>query len=166
MSFYRSYHKEINMAAKYEYTCHTRGNNTTYICNTQIEPICENTNIDLRYFNYPIIIGDRVKGVQNLLSNCLLFNCDVVIPSNVSNCFGMLADCPNFGSNIYIYGLNRNYNNMLLNKNMSKRVNIFSNGLNTAYLNNIAGAKLTWESMENGLFNSTYGIYSYNNLIE
>lgn len=166
MAFYRSYHNEIDYRAKYEYNCYTQKSSSTIgISTTQPEPICENELIDFRNFNYPIVIGNRVKGLQNFLSNCSNFNCDIYVPVSVNNCTGMLADCPNFGANIYLSGkpANINLNNMMLNKNLSKQVNIFSNGgITASNLNGMLGVKVTWSNMSNGLYNVTYGIYSYN----
>jgi len=165
MAFYRSYHHGNNYRLKYEYNCYTQRSNVIGISTTQPEPIIENEQIDYRNFNFPIVVGNRVKGLQNFLSNCTKFNCDISIPKNINNCVGMLADCSNFGANIYISATisSLNVNQMLLNKNVSKSVNIFSKGLSASKLNDLLGVKITWDSMTNGLCNATYGIYSYNN---
>lgn len=100
-------------------------------------------------FNYPLIVGNHVK-----------------------NCYYMLANCSNFGSNIYIKGNIVACQNMLQGKDFAKRVNIFYNNVNgntvASVFNNVLGSgyTITWSSDGNCRYNALYNIYIYNNYVE
>ena len=85
----------------------------------------------------------------------------------------MLANCSNFGSNIYIKGNIVACQNMLQGKDFAKRVNIFYNNANgnTSFsiFNNLLGSSYTptWTSDGVGCrYNTLYNIYIYNNWVE
>ena len=76
------------------------------------------------------------------------------------------------GGEIRLYSSCTNVYQMFFGKNNSNRYNVYvvkSSTLDTALRNNsiagrIVGTNLTWTTMTNGYYNSTYGIYVYNNL--
>jgi len=183
MSFYRSYQKANDIMAQYSYTL---------VYGTQAIPIGTHAiEINNASFNYPIIIGNQVVNCENMLANCTSFNQPLYFHNNVHifnnmlrNCRNfnqdihfenrpvwlafMLADCPNFGGNIYadnIYAAN--VHGLFLNKNVAKRVNIFTGYFSSGSLNNIVGGGNnvinSWTTNSICKYNTAYNIYIYNN---
>ena len=105
--------------------------------------------------------------------NNATFNYPLIVGKNVNNCYYMLANCSNFGSDIYIKGNVISCQNMLQGKDFSKRVNIFYNNVNgitnAVVFNNILGSSYTptWSNDgANCRYNELYNIYIYNNYVE
>lgn len=165
--FYRSYQKPNDLMVQYSYTCVIQKNSTTNTVVFTHTPLINNVS-----FNYPVIIGNYVNNAANTFRNCTSFNQDVHIPNNVADCRFMLADCPNYGSDIYYHGTIENYNrwnNTLLNKNNSKRVNVYVvNSINmNRYRNNLINTSIQWtKNGANCCYNDVYNIYIYNTLTE
>lgn len=182
MSFYRSYQKANTMTVEYSYTAFF-SDGTNPVQTVAVE-------INNTAFNYPVVIGNNVLNCSNMLENCTNFDSPIVMGVNVgnyanmlrnctkfnqdvhiltaNNCSGMLADCPNFGANIYYhnsFNYSNQYNNILLNKNTSKRVNIYFNGnyASASHLNKLVGKNLTWTTGDGYKYNTAQNIYLYNN---
>ena len=107
----------------------------------------------------------------NLFTHNPSFNSDIIIGNNVCNIYSMLYNCKGFGSNIFIKGnifRNINSSSMFHFCNNELRKNIFFNSVlnncfNSSASNSIVGYPITWSSMTNGFYNSTYNVYCYYN---
>ena len=126
-------------------------------------------------FNQPINIPNNVVSASDMFTNCRNFNQPLVIPDSVNarGVLYMLDGCTNMSQDVKIYStiINNAYR-FCANKNNSKRLNIFvpstGNTFNafksTATANRIVQSTITWTTMTNGVYNSKWNIYIYNNL--
>lgn len=127
------------------------------------------------HFNQPVVIPNGVIHMDGMFKNCSLFNQPLVIPqsANARAVMSMLDGCTNMSQDVKIYStaINNAYR-FCANKNNSKRLNIFvpstGNTFNafksTTTANRIVQSTISWTTMTNGVYNSTWNIYIYNNL--
>ena len=141
--------------------------------------------------NLPVLLGVDfpshytnaivIKQIQNniniarLFEGCNNYNQPIVLSAQVGNCAGIMVDCNQFSSNIYFTGNTYsswlNVRSLLSGTNNSKRRNVFfnvvlNNKFNQTQYNaiiNPGSTGVTWTTMTNGFYNSTYNVYCYYN---
>lgn len=121
-------------------------------------------------FAKPFSIPNSVTSCEYMFSNCTQFSNSVTIPESVINCHNMFRACIRFNNNIY-FKSNGNFRIINLKNFLGEytgsvnRANIFFNNILDNQFRNMTFNKSvpSWTTMTNGFYNSTYGIYCYNN---
>ena len=189
MNCYRYYYNSItNDRVFYHNESIIIGNNVTICsdmfngCSMFNRPVIIGNNVNYcgfmfngcMNFNQSITIPDSVTNCRGMFNCCHNLNQPVIIGNNVNDCVSMFSHCYNFNSNIYCYSNKfTNHSNTYAMfyscfNNRTKRLFIYNNM--NRYFNNtdnssiIGPSGITWTSMTNGYYNSTYSIFIYTNL--
>lgn len=151
-----------------------------YNLNSEITINCDSYGIlsyaflNCRKFNQNFIIPRNAADIGYMFGNCWELNQNIFIPNTVQNCMHLFSNASNM-SNVTIEG-NRSlvntestyFRNMFANHNSEQTLNIWvtdndSNLINNLKIANLCAAKMTWETVTNGFYNSQYNVYIYNN---
>lgn len=122
-------------------------------------------------FNQSFNIPEEVISCDSLFLSCVAYNQMTIVPSNVNNAGRMFSGCTGFENTVYFKGneyrdINVAYS--VARCNNLKRKNIYfnsalNNKFNITNSSSIVGASITWTTMANGFYNSTYNVYCYYN---